>query len=146
MLVQLSKGFHIADPLIYATDSVTDQIRQAWVAAMEPAAWSYTISLVLDLARVKVIKLLEDRSLEQLSVESSDTVYGVRADNRQESHSHLLVVTFLNQTHSRELVRISRISLLHSLEEVVVDFINELHVAGQQLLDESYRPLLEGFR
>lgn len=64
---QMIKLAHVANPLANTvTQSIRDQVRKLSVAAVNPASRSYTISLVLDLARVEFVEFLEESGLEQI--------------------------------------------------------------------------------
>ena len=49
---QLLESVKTSDPLVNATNSLTDEVGQSWVAAVDPPAWSYSVGLVLNLAWV----------------------------------------------------------------------------------------------
>lgn len=51
----------------------------------------------------------------------------------------------LDERHSRKAVAVTGPSLLHSLEELVVDIVDDLHVSRQEVLDERDGPLLQSF-
>ena len=91
---------------------------------MKPAARSHTIRLVLDLAWVEHVKLFEDRGFEQLRVECGHTIDSVGADDRQEGHANPLLVALLDQAHPANFLVVIRVPLSHSLQEVVVDFVD----------------------
>merc|ERR1712127_1133390 len=67
-----------------------------------------------------------------MGVKGSDTVDGVRADNRKISHSDLLVVTW--------------VSLLQFLNVEVIDVVDQLQMSWQQSSNELDGPLLESLR
>ncbi len=146
MLTELTESVHVADPLIDITDSLTDELRETWVAAVEPAARSHSICLVLDLAWLELVELREDRSTKQIRVKGCDTVDGVRADDGQVSHADLSGVTLslFNERHAREFLTITRVLGRDGLKEVVIDLVDELHVSREQLGDQTDGPFLKG--
>lgn len=134
------------DPLIDASKSVTDQLRQSRVAAVDPSSGSDTVRLVLELSFVELIELLENGGLEELRVQGSDTVDGVGADDGEVRHSDLLWPSFFDQTHSHDLLVIARVSLPQFLEIQVVDVVDQFQVSGQQAANQVNGPLLKSLR
>jgi len=126
---QLSQVVKSSDPLVNTTKGITDEIREFWVAAMNPSSWSNTVGLVLEFTWVKLIELTEDSLLKKFRMESSDTVNGMGAHNSEESHSDFLWPSLLNQGHSLDLVSVTWI-LLHQLGNVnMVDQINKFKMS-----------------
>ena len=143
---ELLESIKVGDPLVHRAYSVADELRQARVAAVQPTARSNTISLVLDLARIQAVELREDSSTKKLSVECSHSVDCVGAHDGEERHADLLLVALLDEGHAGDLLIVAGVLSLDSLEEVVVDKVNQFHMARQKLLQESDGPLLESLR
>ena len=63
---QLLQVVERCDPLVDATEGVTDQVRELWITAVDPSSWSDTVGLVLDFTRVQLVELFEDSLLQEL--------------------------------------------------------------------------------
>ena len=146
VITELLQRLQISDPLIDRANSLADQVRKARIAAVKPAARRNTVSLVLDLSRVHLVELRKDRRFDEFRVQGGHSIDCVRANNREVGHSNLLIIALLDKGHTGDLLVVTRVLLLHSLKEVVIDEVDDLHMPGQQLLNESNRPLLKGFR
>ena len=146
VITELLQRLQISDPLIDRANSLADQVRKARIAAVKPAARRNTVSLVLDLSRVHLVELRKDRRFDEFRVQGGHSIDCVRANNREVGHSNLLFIALLDKGHTGDLLVVTRVLLLHSLKEVVIDEVDDLHMPGQQLLNESNRPLLKGFR
>ena len=75
-----------------------------------------------------------------------DTIDLVRSNNRQESHAHHLRLRLLNDRHSTQDITVVGESLLDFLEEEQINVVDNLQVTGQEVLDQTNRPLLQSFR
>lgn len=64
-------------------------------------------------------------------MEGSDTVDSVGADDRQKSHSDLLIVSLLNQGHSSHSISVSWEVLLDLLKEEEIDQVNKVEMSGE---------------
>jgi len=128
---KLLKVFERSDPLIDTSESVTEQVGELWVAAMNPSSWSDTIGLVLKLTLIEVIELFENSLLEKFRVECCDTVDGVGADDGKVSHSNFLWPSLLDQTHSFDLLVITWVLLLQLADVQVVDLVDEFQVSWE---------------
>ena len=139
---ELLQRIKISDPFIDGADSLADQVRKTRVAAVKPAAGRHTICLVLDLSRIHTVELREDRRFDEFGMQGGYTIDCMRADDGQIGHANLLIISLFDQGHTLDLLVVTRTLLLHGLKEVVIDQVNNFHVPGQQLLNESDRPLL----
>jgi hypothetical protein len=70
----------------------------------------------------------------------------VGANNGQECHSHHLWLTLLNDRNSAEQISVIGVGLLDLLQEEQINIIDNLKMSGQEMLEQSHRPLLKGFR
>lgn len=143
--IKLLEVVKSSNPLIDATKSITNKLRQLWIAAMNPSSRSDTIGLVLKFTWIEHIELLKDGIPEELRVKSGYTINGVRADDREESHSNLLWPSFFNQAHSLDFLVVSWVLLLQLLNVNVVDKIDKLEVSWEESADELNGPFFEGF-
>ena len=63
---QLLQVVERRDPLVDATEGVTDQVGELWITAVDPSSWSDTVGLVLEFTRVQLVELFEDSLLQEL--------------------------------------------------------------------------------
>ena len=54
------------DPLVNSSKSVTNELREFWVAAMNPSSWGNTICLILELSWIESIKFREKSGLQKM--------------------------------------------------------------------------------
>ncbi len=77
-------------------------------------------------------------------MQSSHSIDVVRHDNGQMSHSHFLVGALLNDGQSVHNLGVVPKHFLHFIfDEHVVDLVDDLHVSGQQVSEQSYTPSLQ---
>ena len=137
VIAELLQRIKISDPFINRADSLADQVRKTRVAAVKPASRRHTVSLVLDLSRIQTIELREDRRFDELCVQGGDSIDCMRADDGEIGHAYLLIISFFDKGHTLDFLVITRILLLYSLKEVVIDQVDDLHVSWEQLLNEG---------
>jgi hypothetical protein len=88
-------------------------------------------------------KVLEDSSLEKLTMQLGDTVDLEWTDNSKESHSDVFGVTLLNDRHSLDTGSIVRPSLSNLSEELEIDLVNNLQVSREELFEQADFPFFE---
>ncbi len=59
---------------------------------------------------------------------------------RQPGHTHLASVVFVNDGNARQQLPLFRVVFLNGLQEVVIDFKNNLQMTRQDFTDHIYRP------
>lgn len=124
-----------------------NELRQSGVGLVKPTTGSDAVGHVGELVRtVNLHKVFEDSCLNEVRVQLSDTVDLVRSDNGQEGHPYHLRLGFLNDGNSPEHVSVLGERLLHRLEEVEIDFIDNLQMSGEEVLHQTNRPLLQSLR
>jgi hypothetical protein len=89
-------------------------------------------------------KVLEDSSLEKLTMQLRHTVNLEGTDNSKESHSDVFGVTLLNDRHSLDTGSIVGPSLGNLSEELEIDLVNNLQVSREELFEQADFPFLEG--
>mmetsp|Transcript_26895 Transcript_26895/g.40991 ORF Transcript_26895/g.40991 Transcript_26895/m.40991 type:complete len:327 (-) Transcript_26895:1261-2241(-) len=141
---QLGEVIKASHPLVDAAHGVAEQVRQLGVAAVDPSARSHSVGLVLNFAGVELVELLEDGGSQEVRVEGSHSVDGVGANDGEVGHPDLLGEALLDETHAHDLGIVSGVLLSELLQVDVVDKVDQLHVARQQVGDQVNRPLLEG--
>lgn len=125
--------------------SVGDQLSEAGVTLQEPAARGNAVGHIREKVAALVLdKVAEDGSLKKLAVQLGDTVDFERANNGEVGHADKLAVALLDDGHAPDTVNVAREALGDVVEEVQVDHVDDLQVAGQEVLEERNRPLFEG--
>lgn len=123
----------------------SNELRQAGVGLVQPASRGDAVCDVGELVgAVDVDKVLEDCRLDEVRVQLGDTVDLVGADNGQEGHADHLGLRLFYDRDPAEDVTVVGEHLLDALEEEEVDVVDDLQVSGQQVLDQTDGPLLEG--
>ena len=121
---KLLKVVKRGNPFINTSQSFTQQVRESWVAAIDPSSWSHSIGLVLNLTWIELIKFTKKSCLQQVRMESSNTIDSMGANDRKISHSNLLWPSFLDKTHSSNFSWISWVFLLKLSDVDMVDQVN----------------------
>ena len=79
-------------------------------------------------------------------MEFGHAIDGVAADDREVGHAHLFVTgALLHDGHSGEPVGVPGMAGCHGVEEATIDLLDHEQVAGQNAVNESFGPFLEGF-
>lgn len=112
---------------------------------VQPSAGSNTVCDVGELVRaVDLNKVLEDGGLDEVGVQLSHTVDLVRADKSQVRHAdHLRVRLFDDRDTGKQLAVLGEFAL-YKLQELEVNVVDDLQVAGEQVLHQRNGPLLQG--
>jgi len=87
---------------------------------VDPAAGCDTISFVLNLSRVILIEIFKQGFLKKVWVECSDTIYSVGAHDCKVRHANLLILAFLDDTHTANPLSLVRVPLLKFLDVEVI--------------------------
>lgn len=90
-------------------------------------------------------KVSEDGCLEELTVELGDTIHLERSDNGKEGHSNVFWATFLDDRHTFDSAHVIRPSLRNLIEELEVDFVDDLQMSRKELFKQADFPFLERF-
>lgn len=144
MSFQLVENSQILQEIV-TTALGSNQLRQARVGLVQPTSGGDAVGHVGELVRaVNLNKVLENGGLDQIRVQLSHTVDLVGTYNGQEGHSHHLGLTLLNDGDSAEQVSVIGEGLFDLLQEEQIDIIDNLKMSGQQMLNQSNGPLLQG--
>lgn len=129
---------------VLATGLAGDELGEARVGLVEPSAGSDTVGDVGELVGAKDLnEVLEDGGLDEIGVQLSNTVDLVRTNNSQVSHADHLGLSLLNDGDATKHIAVLGELALDGLEEEQVDVVDELEVAGQEMLEQGDGPLLE---
>ncbi len=82
--------------------------------------------------------------LQEVRVDLSDTVDGVRAHNAQVGHVDTLDAVLLNQRHASHLVVVAGEASLDVLQVSEVYLVDDLQVTGQESAQAAHGPSLQG--
>ena len=123
-----------------------DEVGEARVGGLQPAARRDAVGLVVELAGIKCVEVGEEMLLEQLGVERRDAVDRVAADDGEIGHADHLHAALLDERHAALLLRIAGIGGLDGLEQALVDLENELQVARQDFLEKRDAPFFQRLR
>ena len=100
VITELLQRLKISDPFIYRPNSIADQVRKTRIAAVKPTARRHTVCLVLDLCRIHLVELREDRRFDEFSMQGGYSIDGVRADDREVGHANLFILALLDKGHT----------------------------------------------
>ena len=129
---ELSHAGQVSDPLV--ADMIGDPVREQGVAVKEETPLRDAVGLVVELVREHLVEVLELTILEDLSMESGNTVDAVACHDRHIGHADLLVV---DNAHAADLVVDIHAGIVIGLVDLAlksaVDLLNDLIDSGQQL-------------
>ena len=140
---EFAKLVEIAFPS--ASDAGGDEVGELGVAGDQPTARGDPVRLVVEFLRIQSIEFGEKLRLEELGVKGCDAVHGMASDDREVGHADHLHVAFFDERERTFLASITRPFLFDEIKEVLVDFKNDLQVAGKNLAEESHAPFLQSF-
>ncbi len=124
-----------------------DELGKPWVGLVQPSSRGDPVGHVGKLVRaVDFDKVLENGGLDQVRMQFGHPVHFLTSNDRQISHSHHLRLRFLDDRDRRQQVAPVGDFLLHHLEELHVDLVDDLEVPREQILHQGHRPLLQGLR
>jgi hypothetical protein len=126
---QLRQLFGITHPVV--ADGVGDEGREAGIAAQHPAAGRHAVRLVHDPVGVEAVEFGEDRLLHQVGVQRRDAVHPVRHDEGQIAHV------------DRAVADGGGAPVGVGAGVRLVDPVDDLHVARQEVAHQPLRPLLQ---
>ena len=121
-------------------DLALDQGSQLRVGLAQPAAVRDAVGDVAELGGIDAVEIVEHAVLEDLGVQRGNAVDRERARDRQMRHAHGVV---RHDGQLGDLLEVVREVVPQLLAEALVDFVDDLHDAGHELLHQRYRPALE---
>ncbi len=134
----------ILDPAI--ADVFRNELRQFRIGQHHPAPRRHAVGFVAELLRPHFIEVLEDVALEELRVQGGDAVDGMAADTGEVRHAHVALAAFVDDGHAGDARLVAEIANPHLVEEVRVDFIDDLQQPRQHAAEHFDRPALQGLR
>ena len=82
------------------------------------------------------MKILQHIRLQQLRVQIGNTVDGVAADAGQVRHANRTLPALVDDRHARHCFGIAEVVYPYLVEEPFVDFVDDLHMTWQQILEQ----------
>jgi hypothetical protein len=142
--LQSAQAPQIGQPAV--VDLAVQQLPKARIGQRKEAAWRHAVCLVAEPLRPHLIEVFEHTTFQQFRVQGCDTVDGVAADGRQVRHPDVLIAVLADDRHPAEPVAVAGEPGAHLVEEPVIDFVDDLKVAGQRLGEHLQRPGLQRLR
>ncbi len=133
----------IADPR--RPDPFADQGRQGRIGLVQPAARRDAVGDVDDPVREEPVEVREDGALHQRGVNLGHAVDVMTADGREMGHAQPAVAPLVHDRHTPWQIRIIGMLASHVVQKPLVDFVDDLEVARQDLREELDGPRLECF-
>lgn len=128
---ELVKQGEILEELV-STQFRSNQFRQLGVGLVEPPPGGDAVGDISELVRsIDLDKVLEDCCLDQIRVQLGYTIDLVRANYSQVRHAHHLGVRLFDDGHASKDIALLGETPLDELQEVIVDFIDDL-TGGQK--------------
>ena len=124
-------------------DRLADQRGEAGIALHQPAARRDAVGLVVDPLGIERVEVGKDRDLHEFRVERGDAVDGMGADEGEVAHPDAAVAVLVDQRDGSDLLVVEVPGLAGLEQDLRVDRVDDLHVAGQKPLEERHRPAFQ---
>lgn len=131
-MLELTELRHVHDPLI-VSECLGVKISHQRVRTGDPPSRGDSVGHIDELGREKLIELLEEGSLQQLSMNFSHSVDLMRADDTQISHNDSFRDGLLNQRKSIELVPVVGVFLADLVQPEEVNDVDQLQMTRKKL-------------
>ena len=131
----------VLDPV--RSDMLGDQIREPRIGKHHPAPRRNAVGLVAELLRPHFVEVLQDIALQQLRMKLRDAVDGVAADAGEVRHAHVTLSALVDQRHAGDPRIVAEEANAHLLEELRVDFLDDLQMPRQHAAEYLQRPALQ---
>ncbi len=141
LFFQVDELVQVVGPLFL--QGFVQQAGQQRVALLDPATRRDAVGHVVELGRPQLVIFREQIFDHQIRVQRRHAVNGKAAHHAHVRHTHLFVV------HHRQLRPdgfVARPGFLHQRFELVVNLIDDLHMARQQRFHQLLIPALQRFR
>ena len=121
-------------------DGFANETCKARIALLQPAARGDAVGLVVDAPGIELVQVGKHRLFHEFGVQRGHAIDAVRAGKCQVGHAHAPFAILVNQGDRRDR-RSSMSSRRRALRQIGVDGVDDLHVPGQQPLEQGQRPL-----
>src|SRR5580704_14089919 len=142
--LEFAKLVFVLQPSI--ANAARNQLRQFRIAERKPPSRGHAVGDVEKFVGVQLVKVMQNGLLQQLAMQGSDAIDGVRADGGKVGHAHVLLALLVNQRESRNSSFIVRKPLTKLAQEAGINFEDDLQVPRQQLRKQRQRPFLKRLR
>mmetsp|Transcript_21532 Transcript_21532/g.83660 ORF Transcript_21532/g.83660 Transcript_21532/m.83660 type:complete len:662 (+) Transcript_21532:1047-3032(+) len=143
--LELGQGRQVLAPAL--ADAAVQQRRQRRIGLLQPAPRRHAVGDVVEALRPDAGVVGKDGLHHQFRVQRRHAVDPVRGDQGQRGHAHaafaMTMAALVDQRDARGQRVVTREAQLELLEEAVVDLVNDLEMARQQLLEHPHRPGLQ---
>ena len=127
-------------------DRLIEQGRQGWVGHRQPAPRRDAVGDIGEALRPDPGQISKKVLLQQGAVQLGHAVDVVAAHHRQVGHAHPPLRALLNQGNALQNMGIAGIANPGHAQEAGVDLVDDLQLAGQQLLKQLHAPGFQGLR
>src|SRR5699024_10759625 len=112
------------------------QIRKARVAHLQPTPWGYAVGLIVEFLRPQFMPLAQGLRLDDIRVQSSNTIDGICRIGRNPRHVHMPI------GHRRHVLNASLVKATssHIVTEWTIEYVNQLPDTPKQFLEDRYFP------
>ncbi len=145
----VGKGIKVAQRfgIVHETvaNRLADQREQPRIALHQPAAEGDAIRLVVDPRRIEIVQVSKDRDLHQIGMQRRHAIDAVRSGKGQIAHPHPPVAALVDQGDGANPMVVKLTGFARFGQQAAVDGIDDLHVPGQQSLEQRHRPAFQRF-
>ncbi len=121
-----------------------EQVGKLRIGDHVPAAGGDPVGLVVELPGGHLVEVGHELLLDEFGVQGGHTVDAVAADNGEIGHADLALGLLLDEGHASQAGLIAGPPAADLLEELAIDLVDDLQVAGQGDLEEVQGPAFEG--
>ncbi len=141
VLLDFGQSGDIRQPAV--ADPGADQFDQSWIRQPDEASRRDAIGDIAELLRPHLGEIPERALLEQAGLQWRNTVYRIAANRGQVRHAHMWLPVVADDAHAFDTRLIARPNPAHVFHEAPVDFVDDLHMTGQETPEDLHRPGLE---
>ena len=130
---------------VFVAQMFVQEIGQARIGDVNPASWGHAVGYVGKAFGEHFGKVGEDGSGHQVGVDFRHAVDFVRTDDRQPCHADAAAVVLIDDGHAADEVVVEVTDGAQGVQEVGVDFKDDVQMARQQAAHQIDRPSFQGF-
>jgi hypothetical protein len=127
-------------------DRIGEQRSQGRIDLFQPSAMRHAIGLVLKTLGPQRGEIRDERLGDQPGMQRGYAVHRVAPDNREVRHADTLPPAFPDEGHALNALLVAGPALSDLLKEAIVNLVNDLEVARQDLLQQFDWPRLQSLR
>ena len=137
---QFGKLFKVCNPFI--SDMIGDPVCQKRVCMKQETSLCNTVCLIVEFLRIHFVEISQFLFLQDICMESCNTVHRVTACDCQMGHLNLSII---DDRHLADFFLISRIFCRDFSNKSAVDFFNNLIYTRKQFGKQFNRPFFQSF-